>query len=691
MSASPPPPPPPEETPPPPATDQFYDTKLSIEAMQNEPYENGFTWRTVLGALFISLVMLPGLIFMGLMIGQDLGSAIEWVTIILFVEVARRAFLTLTKQELYVLKYTASQLTHIAGGLSLGGGIFAYLVWNRYLRNSDAFHTFALTDAVPDWFAPAGEAAWAPFWDKVWWPVIGVTVLSMLLSKLTQLSLGYLAFKVTADVEKLPFPLAPINAEGAIALAESNDDRRKTGYRQTCFSTGAMMGAGFGLLYVAVPALTSAIFGRPVMLLPIPFYDATTLLEGFLPGGTFGISLNLGLLFIGFVIPWRIAVGMFGSVILFQVILNPILQRFGYLPSWFPGKDAIETHVSNHLDIYLSVGIGTALAIAVVGLWGLAKAFWKHSRNQRLGSSSGSGSTMDPTAFWRQDRGRGDPPTWIAIGVWVLASLAYVFLANHLINGGLPADERFGLIWLVGFAFFWTPLNTYINARLSGIAGQNAGIPYVTEAAIFSSGHRGTAVWFAPLPVANYGSMADLLKETQLTRTNFRSLLKAELLVFPLLLVASFAFWSYVVSLGPVPSDNYPYVQKFWPQFAQLKALWASSMQEGQNLLMNAIKPEVIALALGVSVAGFAACATFGISVQYLYGALGAMTGYPHTVVPIFLGAMLGRFVLAKRFGREKWLNYAPILAVGFAAGMGLVGMCSIALNFLWTAVGTGF
>jgi hypothetical protein len=231
-----------------------------------------------------------------------------------------------------------------------------------------------------------------------------------------------------------------------------------------------MIGAGFGLLYVAVPALTSAVFGRPVMLLPIPFYDATTLLEGFLPGGTFGISLNLGLLFIGFVIPWRIAVGMFGSVIIFQVLLNPVLQRLGYLPSWFPGKDAIETHVSNHLDIYLSVGIGTALAIAVVGLWGLAKAFWKHSRHKRLSSSSGSAATMDPTAFWRQDRDRGDPPTWIAIAVWVVASLAYVFLANHLINTGLPANERFGLIWLVAFAFFWTPLNTYINARLSSPA-----------------------------------------------------------------------------------------------------------------------------------------------------------------------------------------------------------------------------
>jgi hypothetical protein len=45
---------------------EFYDTAFTIEAMQRGPYENGFTWRTVIGALFIAFVMLPGVIFMGL-------------------------------------------------------------------------------------------------------------------------------------------------------------------------------------------------------------------------------------------------------------------------------------------------------------------------------------------------------------------------------------------------------------------------------------------------------------------------------------------------------------------------------------------------------------------------------------------------------------------------------------------------
>ncbi len=663
----------------------YFDAAFSIEALQNLPYEDGFTWRTVLGTFFIAFIMLPGLIFMGLMIGQDIGTAAEWVTIILFVELSRRAFLQLRMQELYVMKYAASQLTHIAGGLFLGGGMFAHLVWNRYLRNSEAFHSFGIAHAVPEWVAPAGDAAYAPFLSTPWWPALTVTVISMLLSKFTQLSLGYLAFKATADAEKLPFPLAAVHAEGAIALAETSQDKHKNSYRQSCFATGVIVGAVFGLFYVAVPTLSQAFLERPIQLLPIPFLDLTVACERFLPGGVIGLSLNLGLLFIGFVLPWRICVGMVISSVFFQMLLNPILQHWGWLPSWKPGKDAIETHVAVNIDWYLSIGIGTALAIALMGIGGALRSWWK----QHKGDAAVGG--WNTAAFWRRDRARGDPPIWIPVVLWAGTSLAYVFFCDHLINHGLSPQERFSVWWLVAFAFFWTPLNTYINARMAGIAGQHAGVPFVSESAIFLSGHRGVAVWFAPLPVHNYGGMATFLKETQLTRTKFTSILKVELLTFPLLILASWLFWTYIDSLGPVPSEHYPYVQKFWPQFAQLKALWASSLQEGQNLLLNAIKPAVIAGSLLATLATFAGFGAAGISVQYVYGGLGAIAGYPHLTMMIFAGAVLGRYYLAPRFGRERWTNYAPILAVGFAAGMGLVGMFSIAVNFLWTSIGTGY
>jgi hypothetical protein len=656
--------------------------------MQHEPYENGFTWRAVAGAFFVAFVMLPGVIFMGLMIGQDLGTAADWVTIILFMELARRSFVTMTKQELYMLRYTVSHLSHIAGGLALGGGIFAHLVYNRYLRNSDAFATFDIAHLVPDWFSPQGDAAYESFLSSAWRPVIIVTIVSMILSKLTQLSLGYLAFKLTSDVEKLPFPLAPIHAEGAIALAERSQEKHGRGFRQYCFSVGVMIGAAFGIFYVAIPTLSMAFLKKPIHFIPIPFIDLTSTTESILPGASMAISLNLGLLFTGFVMPWRIVLGSVFATIAMQIFVMPVLCSFGYLPSWAPGKDAIQTSVAQSVDMFLSMGIGVAFAIFFVGVWGMVKGLLKYRAKAR---ARGEAPEVDLRNFWKRDVARGDPPTWAALAVWLLSSAGFVWLSNHLINGGLPYEERFSVWWLIAFAFLVTPINTYVNARMAGIAGQHAGVPFLFESAIFLSRHKGVAIWFAPLPLHNYGGMADFLKQVQLTRTRFTSILKAELLIFPLMLVASFIFWSYVVSLGPVPSEAYPFVQKFWPQHAQMKALWASSMQEGSLLLTRALKPMLVLATLVVSCLAFVVAGIVGFSTQYLYGFFGGLMSGPSGVFLIFTGALLGRFVFARKYGKEKWQNYAPILAVGFSAGMGLMGMLSIAINFLVVSVGTGY
>jgi hypothetical protein len=601
------------------------------------------------------------------------------------VELARRSFVTLRKQELYILKYTVSQLSHISGGLALGGGMFAALVYNRFLRNSEAFANFGIAHEVPDWFAPYGDIAYQAFTSKVWWPIITVTVSAMLLSKLTQLSLGYMAYKLAVDVEKLPFPLAPVHAEGAIALAERSKDENKKGFRQYCFSVGIICGAVFGAIYVGVPTLTNAFFGTPQRIIPIPFLDLTTTFEPWLHGGTIGISLDLTLLFIGFVVPWRIVLGGVITALIMQIFVNPHLQLAGYLPHWKPGKDAIATNVSANLDLYMSVGIGTALAIAFVGILGLVRSVLKFKR------SSTESEGVDIRNFVRRDVARGDVPTWIAVTVWLFSATGFVVLSNYLINFNVPKENQFHILWLIVFAFVWTPLNTYINARMIGITGYGAGVPYIAESAIYISQYRYANIWFAPMPLANYGNMASFLRETQLTRTKFTSILKVELLVFPLMMIASFIFWSYINGLGPIPSDSYPYVQKFWPQAAQMKAVWASGMREGDSLLSHAIKPMVIVGGFAITSGLFGIFSVAGISTQYLYGAMGALNSYPHYVLMTFTGACLGRFVFARKFGREKWTNYAPILAVGFQAGMGLMGMLCIAIYFLYVAIGTGY
>ena len=50
-----------------------------------------FPGEFLLGTVFIGLVMLPATMYMHLMIGEGIGDAAKWVTVILFLEMAKRA------------------------------------------------------------------------------------------------------------------------------------------------------------------------------------------------------------------------------------------------------------------------------------------------------------------------------------------------------------------------------------------------------------------------------------------------------------------------------------------------------------------------------------------------------------------------------------------------------------------------
>src|SRR4028119_1856500 len=127
-----------------------------VAAEQNEEYVDGFSWRTVAGALFIGLIMMPGAIYLGLIAGQGLGPAAEWVTIILFMEVARRSYQTLKKQEIYLLYYIGAALTSNAvPGIVLAGGAFSGFIWSQYLIGSPLAQTLGITSEVPSWVVPA--------------------------------------------------------------------------------------------------------------------------------------------------------------------------------------------------------------------------------------------------------------------------------------------------------------------------------------------------------------------------------------------------------------------------------------------------------------------------------------------------------------------------------------------------------
>ena len=77
-----------------------------------------------------------------------------------------------------------------------------------------------------------------------------------------------------------------------------------------------------------------------------------------------------------------------------------------------------------------------------------------------------------------------------------------------------------------------------------------------------------------------------------------------------------------------------------------------------------------------------------GISLQYVYGFIaGSNTGIVHVMFLGLIGAILGRYVFAPRFGEQNFRRYVPVLLAGYACGAGLIGMLSMAIVFLQRSV----
>lgn len=650
-----------------------------VDIAESSEFEEGFTTKAVIGGIFIAFMMFPGALYLGLVAGQALGSAAQWVTIVLFAEIARRSFVQLKRQEIYIIFYIAGGLMAVstAGVTTMAGGGFGTLIWNQFFIQSPQAEGMARL--IPGWVVPGvGSHALASrtFMDMAWAVPIVLLVASEVLMRVSNVSIGYIFFRMTSDKERLPFPMAPVAVAGATALAESQ--QREESWRWRVFSIGGMIGLAFGFIYLALPIITGVLFRKPMTVLPIPFADFTQNTENVLPGALTGVSCDLTNVLMGFVLPFEIVAGMLISSILAQVVTNPILQTHGLLPTWRYGMGTIATQLSTSLDFWLSVSIGIQVAIAMIGIFSLVRAGVTARRVVRESRIAGESLPA----------GRGDFPIIYAVAVWGLATLAGVILCRHLV-------PLFPLWILLILGVVYSPVMGYVSARMYGITGGGVAIPFVREAAVFGSGYRGVDIAFAPIPLfppvnGNYdpGLLSQRFKELELTRTRFRSLLKAEIFMLPVALIASFVWWSFFWRTSPVPSPQFPFAQVFWPMGAAMQSMWLSAyIDRGSSMLVHVLQPSLMVGAGISSVALYMVMSALRVPPLYFYGLAGGVGALPHSTIPMFLGAFLGRRYFARIFGLERWTSYAPVLLAGFSCGMGLMGMCSIAVAMILQSV----
>jgi len=635
-------------------------------------FEDGFNWTALLGAIFIALLMVPGALYMGLLAGvENIGAASQWVTVILFIEVAKRAQKTLKRAEIFVLFFMAGA----AMGMPFNG-----LLWNQFFVRSDAAIANGIAEVLPSWFAPSaasGSYQTRTFFHPDWLPAIGLAVFGTFFSQLSSMVLGYGLFRVSSDVEKLPFPMAPIGAQGIMALAEDADEKSirdsEDRWRWRVFSIGGAIGLAFGFLYLLVPTLTGALTGKPIEILPIPFSDWTprTGTHAYAHAVATGMSWDLGNLIFGMVLPFFAMVGSFlGLLVMF--VLNPVLYHFRILHSWSPGDGTVSTMYFNNVDFYFSFGIGMALAIALAG-------FAQVMRSLRAAGKKAGGERAATVARTRAlPENRGDIRTWIVLATYVFITVTYILVSGWLIDW-----HRGIMLILVFLGFVYTPLISYVTARLEGLVGQVVEIPFIREATLILSGYRGVACWFLPIPIANYGAMTVFYKQCELTGTRFTSIWKTQVVLFPIILISSIFFMNFIWSLNEVPSAVYPYADEIWKLQAENACIMYSSTMGDYSIFEEAFNLPHILVGAVSGLLLFFGLSALGAPVMLVYGVVrGIGNVMPHWIIPQFIGALIGRYYFQKRLGL-RWRQYIPVVSAGFACGMGLITTIGVGITFL--------
>ncbi|HTL51533.1 MAG TPA: OPT/YSL family transporter [Planctomycetota bacterium] len=630
-------------------------------------FENGFTWQTIVGAVFLGFVMMPASMYAGLVIGgSNINDAARWVTVILFMEVAKRSFKELKQQEIFTLYYMS--------GLVLASP-FQGLIFHQFMVQSEAARSLSLTSQIPSWIAPQPEIIAAhgrTFMTKEWLGPILLILGGNLIQIVDHFGLGYFLYRVTSDGEKLAFPMAPIGAAGAIALAEGAAE--KTGWRWRVFSIGTMGGLCWGTIYFLIPTVTSAVFGKRVDIIPLPWIELTEHTNKLLPGVATGIMLDLTLFVLGMVLPFWAVVGTTCGVLV-TMIMNPTLQRYGLLPHWEASMTTAQVAFSNQLDFYLSFSIGIALAIAGHGI---GRMILQVIRSRGKEDATG----LNWRAVVNVNKNRGDISIWVSLSIYLFSTLGYSLLALYLVPG-LP-------VWiLVFYGFVYTPIISYASARLEGMAGQSVSIPYIREVTFILSGVRGANVWFAPFPINDYGRMVTGFRQVELTGTDLRSIIKTQILATVVILSAGLMFSEFMWNLADIPSDQFPYAQQTYELEANQRLLVVTSTTGApeDSPFWKAFSPMRVGIGLAVGLVILIGLQILSAPIMLGYGLMrGMLTGIPHNTWMECLGAFTGRYVLRRRFG-PMWQKYTPVLYAGLMCGQGLIMLGAVAITMIAKSV----
>ncbi len=611
-----------------------------MEAETEKPLKKGLTWRVILTIIYAAIVFQPVAIWLEWVSGVVIALAIEYTVLLFASTLADFSGKPLSRQEAFIIYATT--------GTVVLESIFAKIfIYNYYKsRYSPPAHAFGLTEVIPNWFVP--PAGVTTLLDPRWiTPILLWVFFFGVLSKLADVSLGYMFHRVYLAEEKLPFPSQRVWAAACITVAE----KAKMPRQLKVFTLSAIVGMVYGVILYGFPY----VLGTSV--LPIPWIDWTGTIQNFLPGAAIGIATPLSIFTLGFIIPWTVIVSMLMGGIAIYVIGNYLAVSHQAFP-WTSDMSLETIRWQSQQNVWASPMIGLSIAAGVIPLI-LGRKYILRAFKR----SSGPKEALE---------GKGAMPTWLPFVVFVAAAGGSVVI-SHILAPDFP-------IWaFIALALGWTLLANIISGRALGEAGLEFNVPYVREGTYLALGYQGVNAWFAPIYVGATGvGWIGGFAGATFTGTSKRDYIMAYILAVPLAYIVSFiavqAFWS----IAPIPSEAYPWTAADWPVRSLFDLLWIKNP-------LSILSPYWILISFIIGVMVALSCSIFKVPFVLIAFSLGMGQLIPFTV-STFVGGVIGQ-LLMRKLGKEWWDEYKAVIVAGIGLGEGVVVAISAAIMLIMKAM----
>jgi hypothetical protein len=606
--------------------------------------KRAFSWRIVLVLVGTILLFVPLNIYSYFLTGIVQGSVAVFFITLLVVEIASISGLHLSKQETLFLYYAAGW-----GGASLP--IFYLIIYRSYYVHSPFAWSYQvdgkpLATLVPTWMAPSYDSpayALRTFFQPAFMAPLLLYLAWFMFSMLSDI--GISAFAANILVEKLDFPFPAAMIDTSMSTFVSERDPSVSRYFLIPFIFGAVFGTIVYLPYI--------IFQRG--LIPIPFIDLTVWIQEVMPGAVIAIPTILSSYVGGLIVPSRAGTWMLIGSLAIWIVLNSLFTTTfkGFAPEWASeymkgmGIMAISNRAS--LRLWFGPQLGFTLAIIVFILFKIRGALISAARAVLSKDMSTSlilspkksllificGATLSTALYSIMVP---SVPIWIPI--------FYTFFLGGLMGIMSAASQGLIAYAIPQFTFTWHSL-VYLATPIK---------QYEVYAFDPPRGGSGTA------------GFCQQVKASIMVGAHPRDLLKiwiiGALLAQLIGLISVDFFWR----VAPIPSSAYPMTV-----FNAISAAYIDSMLTTRMItinLYNVLIPMAILLAL-LFVGGFLESkGSFFSFMGLTYG----LFSLPHAVIPIFIGSLIGDYVMPKYLGgKENWSKVRGFLIAGEITGEGLL------------------